>query len=665
MTPWSKYSGAGLLRQLARLLGAACLASLLCVGSLASAQTNEFRGWFADAWGAGFQNSNQTRQLIADARAGNFNAVVAQVRRRGDAFYNSNFEPRNAGLSAGYDPLADLVARAHDTNSGPRLEIHAWVVTYHIWQGTTPPPQPTHPLNLHPDWLLKDFSGNTLIGNEYTFDPGHPEVQKFTYNVCMDLLTNYDVDGLNFDYIRYASTSEGYNDVTVARFNRLFGRTGIPATSDAAWTQFRRDQVTALLRKIYLNALALKPNVKISCDTITQTPGPANDAAWYSSSAAWTSVLQDWRGWMQEGILDLNLPMAYFDQAGAYTLAWTNWCNFTRDHRFSRHAAITAGTYLNAATNALTQLRYTRAASPTSHTADGLAVYNYRTPTADGLSLSNFVGALTQPGIYDPIVPPLFEQAVQPAPMPWKTAPTKGHLKGFVYAADSSTALDGAVVRLSGAASRAQTNDATGFYGFVDLAPGNYSVWASYQGYQAQTNSVVITTGQVTTIDLVLETNGPPLIRVQPANQSIYQGGSASFSIAAGGAKPMTYQWSLNTTNLPGATNSTCMITHAQPEQAGSYAVVVSNKWGSIISSNAFLTVQIPIPPQLGAPTFSADGTIRLSGSGETGTFTLLYSTNLVDWQNLQPVPSSNGAFQWLDNATNNAQRFYRVLWGP
>ena len=68
----------------------------------------------------------------------------------------------------------------------------------------------------------------------------------------MDILTNYNVDGLNFDYIRYSSTKEGYNPVTITRFNRLFNRTGKPATSDPVWTQFRRDQVTALLREVYL-----------------------------------------------------------------------------------------------------------------------------------------------------------------------------------------------------------------------------------------------------------------------------------------------------------------------------------------------------------------------------------------------------------------------------
>ncbi len=410
----------------------------LLLGPAARAQSDEFRGWFADGWGSNFDTPAHTTQYISDARAGHFNAIVPEVRVRGDAFYDSKYEPKQPSVSPSYNPLADLVAKAHDTNAGPYLEVHAWMVTYHIWSTSAGawPPQTNHPLNLHPDWLLQDVNGNVLIGGQYTFDPGHPEVQKHTFNVCMDIITNYNVDGLNFDYIRYSGTSEGYNPVTVARFMRLFNRTNSPAPSDAVWKQFRRDQVTALLRKVYLNAMAVRPGVKISCDTITWSPGPADDAAWYSSSAAWNSVLQDWRGWMEEGIMDLNLPMAYFDQSGRYTLAWTNWCNFTRNHRFNRHAAINVGTYMNTAANALIQLRYTRQPSPTGNYADGLCSYDYGTPPSP-LTRAAYISTLVSPSAYDPVTPPIFSQIVSPKPMPWKVTPTKGHLKGTVYAGNT------------------------------------------------------------------------------------------------------------------------------------------------------------------------------------------------------------------------------------
>jgi len=94
--------------------------------------------------------------------------------------------------------------------------------------------------------------------------------------------------------------------------------------------------VTALLRKVYLNAIAVRPGIKISCDTITWSPSPTDDATWYSSSAAWNNVMQDWRGWMEEGIMDLNIPMNYFRQ-GVHPQHYLNWLNFAKDHRFSRH----------------------------------------------------------------------------------------------------------------------------------------------------------------------------------------------------------------------------------------------------------------------------------------------------------------------------------------
>ena len=540
-----------------RLDGPLRLSVVLLMGILGSgsayAGNDEFRGYFADAWDANFYTASETTQYVADARAGHFNAIVPQVRRRGDAFYNSHYEPTNSSVASGYDPLADLVAKCHNTNDGPYVEVHAWMVTYHIWKGYTKPTNPFHPLNRHPDWLLTDVSGTNFIGGEYTFDPGHPEVQKHTFNVCMDIITNYNVDGLNFDYIRYSSTSEGYNPVTVARFNRLFGRTNPPTASDAVWKQFRRDQVTGLLRKVYLNAIAARPGVKISCDTITWAPGPADDAAWYSSAAGWNNVLQDWRGWMEEGILDLNLPMAYFNQAGSYTLDWTNWCNFTRNHRFNRHAAINVGTYLNSATNAFIQLRYARQPSPGGNYADGLCSYDYGT-SPSGLTRSNYLYCLVNPNIYDPVTPPVFSQVVSPKPMPWKNAPTNGYLKGYVYGDSTTNALDGAVVRLSGGASRAQTNDATGFYGFVDLAPGQYTVWASFAGYPNQTNTVTITAGAVATQDILLTTAGPPSITSQPQSVAIVRGSNATFSVSLLGSRPFSYQWRFNGADVSAAT---------------------------------------------------------------------------------------------------------------
>jgi uncharacterized lipoprotein YddW (UPF0748 family) len=505
-----------------RIEAAARLAAV-CIGmwvAAAPAQTPEFRALWVDTFHSGIKSSAQITTLVNDLRAGNFNAVLPEVRKRGDAYYLSNFEPEATDMTS-TNSLAELIARAHNTNGGAaRIEVHAWIVTYNIWNNrSNAPPQPDHPYNLHPDWLTRNDAGVQWDGGNYAFDPGHPEVQRHTFNVAMDIISRYDVDGFNFDYIRYAGNTWGYNPVTVARFNRRFGRTGQPTPTDPDWLQFRRDQVTALVRKVYLSTMAIKPHVKISADTITWAPGPTSDTSWTNSSAAYRNVLQDWRSWMQEGILDLNIPMAYFDQAGAYTTSWTNWNNFTKDHRYNRHAAIGPGIYMNTMADVLRQMRFTRAASPSGNFADGVVGYSYAVPVdpADGVSRATFLAALTQTNTslnYETNVPPIFATRVPTPVMPWKTAPTRGHIKGFVYGGSTTNPLDGAQVTVTGVVQRTALADATGFYGFVDLPPGNYGVSSTSSGFALARSNLTVTAGLVSTADLLLTTNEsiPPIL---------------------------------------------------------------------------------------------------------------------------------------------------------
>lgn len=568
---------------------------------LARAQTNEFRGMWVNAWNTGLQNASQVTTLVNNLRAGKFNAVIPQVRRRGDTLYTSHYEPHATGTTpANFDALGDLITKAHDTTAGPYIEVHAWLVTYHIWSGATnatTPPQADHPLRLHPDWLLQDVNTNFFIDNQYTFDPGHPEVQRHTFNVAMDIVTNHNVDGLNFDYIRYSSTAEGYNPVTVARFNQRFGRTGQPTTTDPLWKQFRRDQITGLLRKIYLNVLAVRPGVKVSADTITWAPGPVNDAEWYSSASAWNSVLQDWRGWMEEGILDLNIPMNYFRET-THPMDYVNWMNFAKDHQFNRHTVIGPGTYLNSEANAIVQMRKVRDLSPGGNYAAGVCGYDYGTPYLNGGGqFATFQTHLTSsPNAFDPLSPALFAQPATIPVMPWKATPTKGHLKGTIYNGNPTNSLDGAVVTLTGPVSRAQTNDATGFYGFVDLPPGNYTVLASFPGYASTSSDVTVSLGTVATRDLQLVLQGPPAIVAQPESRTNYIGTSVAFTVSATGTAPLAYQWRKDRADLTNATNASHSISVIAPGDAGDYDVVITNNFGAITSAVVTLTVIVPPP---------------------------------------------------------------------
>lgn len=502
----SAPSNFGLHAGLARLSLGVALALLAM--TVAKGQTNELRALWVDAWSGDFATAAKCTQLISDARAGNFNALIVQVRRRGDAFYNSLLEPKNSGVSASFDPLQDLLTKAHDTSGGKaRIEIHAWIVTFNIWNNASIPPaasSPPHPFTAHPEWLTRDSSGTTWDGSNFAFDPGHPGVQQHTHDVAMDLITRYDIDGLNWDYIRYAGNTWGYNETSVARFNALTGRSGMPASSDELWKQFRRDQVTALVRRVYLDAIAVKPMIKLSADTITWAPGPTSDATWYSSSAAWNSVLQDWRGWMEEGILDLNIPMNYFDHTTRST-DFLNWSAFAKNHRFSRHVANGPGLYLNTASNAIVQIREFRQATSSGNRADGVCGYVYKELNAgNAVSRASFLSALTQASALDPVTPPVFQSIATPPSMSWKSNPIKGHLRGFVELAATGARLDGATVRLNGPATRTLTADANGFFGTVDLPPGPYTLTASFPGLETTSTNAVLAAGSVTSQNLAM-----------------------------------------------------------------------------------------------------------------------------------------------------------------
>jgi hypothetical protein len=180
--------------------------------------------------------------------------------------------------------------------------------------------------------------------------------------------------------------------------------------------------------------------------------------------------------------------------------------------------------------------------------------------------------------------------------MPWKAAPTAGHLKGTIYNGNLTNGLDGAVVTLTGPVTRVQTNDATGFYGFVDLPPGTYTVQAAFPGYAPASHQVTVTAGVVATRDLELTLQNLPAIVGQPESRTNYAGTPVTFSVSASGPAPLSYQWRKADNTLPGATNSSFSLTAVSGADAGDYSVAVSNSFGAVTSQVATLVVLMPPP---------------------------------------------------------------------
>lgn len=157
----------------------------------------------------------------------------------------------------------------------------------------------------------------------------------------------------------------------------------------------------------------------------------------------------------------------------------------------------------------------------------------------------------------------------------------------------------------------------------------------------------------------------PPSIVAPPQTQSVKAGSDATFTVAATGTLPLSYQWHFLGDDIPGATSRSYTRFNVQPADAGNYSVTVTNVAGATNSTPAALSVLLPQPAHFEGVTKLPDGRMGLRWIGDPGWTCLMEaSTNLwlSNWVLLGPVTGSNGMFEFVDDfATNASQRFYRI----
>ena len=164
-----------------------------------------------------------------------------------------------------------------------------------------------------------------------------------------------------------------------------------------------------------------------------------------------------------------------------------------------------------------------------------------------------------------------------------------------------------------------------------------------------------------------------PIITTQPQSRTNNVGTEAIFTVMATGADTLSYQWMKDDTNaltgggrVSGATNATLTLSSLTTNDSGSYSVVVTNAVGSVTSSNAVLSVVIPLPrfdtSSAGLQWTTNGFRLTLVDLLGRGPVTVYASTNLVDWEALLTNPPVTGTLQFIDTgATNWRSRFYRA----
>ncbi len=311
-------------------------AFFLCAAGLQAQGGREMRAvWLATAYGLDWPSRparntldekmqrEELCRLLDGLQACGINTVLFQARLRGDVLYASSCEPMSRvaaakGWKLRYDPLAFAIEECHRRG----MELHAWLVMYPL--GSARHVRSLGQASLvaqHPSWCR-------LHRGHWYLDPGEPAVAGYLSERVDEIIGSYDVDGIHLDYVRYPDAAASFPDhATYRRYGK--------GETLADW---RRGNVTALVRTIYNKVKARKPWVKVSAAPV----GKYRDLPRCSSMGwnAYAAVCQDAQAWMKEGIVDLLFPMMYFDSAPFYAFA-LDW----QEQACGRHVVPGIGAY--------------------------------------------------------------------------------------------------------------------------------------------------------------------------------------------------------------------------------------------------------------------------------------------------------------------------------
>lgn len=233
------------------------------------------------------------------------NAVFLQVRPSGDALYKSDLFPWSKYLTGsvgtapqdGFDPLEYWVEAAHKRG----LELHAWINPYRItrskdteWNSLPS----THPAKMNPDWVVKYSDGN------YYFNPGIPEVRDLVTRGAVEIVQNYDVDGLHMDDYFYPGTD--FNDAaTYQKYGSSFSNIA----------DFRRDSVNQLVAQLDTAVHNIDPDIQfgISPSGIWANKSTDPRGSNTNGSEHYVSSYADSLYWIENGLVDYIIPQIYWE----------------------------------------------------------------------------------------------------------------------------------------------------------------------------------------------------------------------------------------------------------------------------------------------------------------------------------------------------------------
>jgi uncharacterized lipoprotein YddW (UPF0748 family) len=252
----------------------------------------------------------EMKKLFDKIEEAGINVVYLETVNAGFPIYPSKYIEQNP-LTKGYDPLKYAINEAHRRD----IELHAWVWIFAVGNTRHNPlinkpndyPGPVISNNFY-DGALLGINGNLLPNNqpEYWINPANPKARKLMLNVLEEIVRNYDVDGIQLDYIRYpfqgGNNYMGFDFIGRELFEKETGLTLTTADSRTMeeWIKWKADKVSYFVEETSMKLRSLKPSLQIS-------------AAVYAGDRRkrLSTIQQDWELWVEKGWIDTLSPMSY------------------------------------------------------------------------------------------------------------------------------------------------------------------------------------------------------------------------------------------------------------------------------------------------------------------------------------------------------------------
>lgn len=276
-----------------------------------------------------------TQKKILDNRldifkSQNVNVLYYHARAMCDATYNSAYEPWSSNVSGkrgqapGFDPFGYLVEAAHLRG----IEVYAWLNPYRYASNGTGYGSNAASNDyevLHPDWLMHK-SDQTYL------NPGIEEVKQRVVDVCADIMSKYDIDGIVFDDYFYP---QGGTDSSLDATQYNAYKSGGGSLSLADW---RRANINEMVRRVaqMINSSS-KPYVRFGIGPagVACPPNVTTEYGLPSVTGDWqyNTIYSDPLNWYKNGYVDFMSPQIYWPSRWTELVNW--WNNAAL--KFNRH----------------------------------------------------------------------------------------------------------------------------------------------------------------------------------------------------------------------------------------------------------------------------------------------------------------------------------------